>query len=357
MRDSTGTTGTTASTIGVGVIGLGTMGRTHLGAYYAAEADGLPCHVVAVADASADRLAGRAPSSGRGDNVVTASSDQSLLFDPARVRAYADPAALLADPGVRLVSICTPTDSHVDLALAALKAGKHVLVEKPVALRSADVRRLADAARASGLLGMPGMCMRFWPGWTWLRERIRDGTLGPVLSASFQRLGTPPDWSSFYADVARSGGPLVDLHIHDADFIRWCFGEPTEVVSTGSVQHLTTLYRFPNGPKHVIAEGGQDLTPGFGFVMRYIVAFEHATADFDLTRSPTVRLARAGKSEAVEVPVMAAYDAQIRHLVGAITSGSNPDSLRATLGDAARTAALLEAERESLESGRPVRFG
>jgi predicted dehydrogenase len=203
---------------------------------------------------------------------------------------------------------------------------------------------------------MPAMCMRFWPGWVWLRERIRDGTLGSVRSATFQRLGSPPDWSGFYADVERSGGALVDLHIHDADFIRWCFGDPAEVVSTGSVHHVTTLYRFPGGPAHVVAEGGQDLSPGFGFAMRYTVAFEHATADFDLTRSPAVRLSRDGRSQGIEVPVMSAYDAEVRHLVGAIATGSRPESLRASLDDAARTAALLEAERESLASGRLVRF-
>jgi predicted dehydrogenase len=119
------------------------------------------------------------------------------------------------------VSICTPTDSHIELAMTALAAGRHVLVEKPVALRSAEVARLAQAAAPAGRVCMPAMCMRFWPGWEWLKERIEAGEFGRVRSATFQRVGAPPDWSAFYGDYARSGGPLHDLHIHDADFIRF----------------------------------------------------------------------------------------------------------------------------------------
>lgn len=355
-----------AGTIGVGIIGLGFMGRTHLGAVRAAEADGLPCRLVAVADRESARLTGRAAVGGGAGNLRLGSGDQSLLFDPARVRAYDDAAALIADPGVSVVSICTHTDTHVDLAVAALRAGKHVLVEKPVSLRSEEVRRLAAEAARADRLAMPAMCMRFWPGWAWLRERVRDGSLGAVRSATFQRLGVAPDWTPFYADVERSGGPLFDLHIHDADFVRWCFGEPAEVVSTGSPAHVTTLYRFGGsggsglvGPAHVVAEGGQDLSPGFGFVMRYVVAFEKATADFDLTRSPQVRLTRQGRAEAVEVPVLSAYDAEIRHMVGAVEAhgrGEKP-ALRATMEDAALTTALIEAERESLRTRRAVRVG
>jgi predicted dehydrogenase len=228
-------------------------------------------------------------------------------------------------------------------------------VEKPVALASRDVRTLADAARRSGRLCMPAMCMRFWPGWAWLKERIAAGDLGPVRSATFQRLGSPPDWATgFYADVARSGGALVDLHIHDADFVRWCFGPPSEVVSAGGPAHVTTIYRYPGGPGHVVAEGGQDAAPGFGFRMRYVVAFERATADFDLSRAPPLLLHRGGRSEAVPLPAQSGYEAQVRHLLEAVRAGRTDDALAATIDEAVKVAELLEAERESAVTGRPI---
>ncbi len=339
-----------AQPVNVGVIGLGFMGRTHIGAYRSVRQSGLDCRLAAVADADPVRLSGRPAAAGN----LTTSAEQALLFDPTVVRTYSRAVDLLADPGVDLVSVCTHTDTHVDLALAALQAGKHVLVEKPVAIRAGDVARLAQAARAAGRLCMPGMCMRFWPGWVWLRECIRDGRYGPVRSAVFQRLGSPPDWTPFYADLARSGGPLFDLHIHDADFIRWSLGEPAEVVSTGSPHHLTTLYRFPGGPAHVIAEGGQDHTPGFGFKMRYVVVFERATADFDFGRSPRLLLCQAGASEEIPLPAHSAYDQQAQHLVSAIAAGRA--ELDATIDDAVKTTALLEAELRSLQTGAPVRL-
>lgn len=337
-----------ARPIGVGVIGLGFMGATHVRAYQSADAAGYACRIVAVSDRSAERLSGRV--AGAGNLASGAGGEGEKLFDPAVVRTHADAGALLAEAEVELVSICTPTDTHVDLAIAALRAGKHVLVEKPVAIRSSEVRRLAEVARGSDRLVMPAMCMRFWPGWDWLRERVRDGEFGRVLSAAFQRLGSPATWGrEFYGDVSRSGGALFDLHVHDTDFVRWCFGPPVEVVSTGSLSHITTLYRYgENGPRHVAAEGGQDHAPGFGFKMRYIVAFERATADWDLTRTPTLLLCRDGRAEGVDLPRESAYERQARHMLEVVRLGKRSDELRATIEEAVGVTEMLEEEGDGI---------
>ena len=94
----------------------------------------------------------------------------------------------------------------------------------------------------------------------------------------------PGGGGGFYEDDSRTGGALVDLHIHDADFVRWVFGAPDELRSTGTTAHVTTLYRYLDGPAHVVAEGGWDHSPGAPFKMRYVVVFDEATADFDLGR-------------------------------------------------------------------------
>jgi predicted dehydrogenase len=340
-----------APPIGVGIIGLGFMGRTHLAAYRAANEQGFANRLVAVCDSDAARRSGRAVREGNLESSPAAPEER--LFDAGAVRAFQDPSELLADPEVGLVSICTPTDSHVELALAALAAGKHVLVEKPLALRAGALAPLAEAARASERLCMPAMCMRFWPGWSWLAERIAKGTFGPVESAVFARLGSRPGWAKgFYDDPARSGGALFDLHVHDADFVRWCFGAPDSLASAGTLDHVTTLYRFAKGPPHVVAEGGWNHARGFAFRMRYTVVLEEATAEFEFGREPALRLAREGTSEAVALEPGTGYDGEVRHLLGAIAEGRR--ELAATVDEAEALTRMLEAERESLERGTRV---
>ncbi len=329
--------------IRVGVVGLGFMGRTHLGAYRAANELGFANELVAVCDSDPERRAGRAGGQG---NLESNASD-GRMFDPQIVRAYATPAQLFADEQVELVSICTHTDSHVELASAALKAGKHVLVEKPVAVNSTDIARLLEVAEAADTLCMPAHCMRFWPGWDYLKDCIDSGELGPVRSAVFRRLGSPPAWSpDFYASPERTGGALVDLHIHDADFVRHCFGAPERVTAAGTIDHLTAIYHYPGGPAHVVAEGGWDHSAGFAFQVRYVVVFEHATLEFDLARSPRLTISRGGEVSAVELPGGDGYVGEVCHLLSKVKHGAR--DLRVTLREAHELAVMLEDERQQL---------
>lgn len=335
------------ATIGVGVIGLGLMGRTHIQAYEAARRAGFGCKLAAVCDRDTRRLEDRVEVAG---NIERGNASERL-FDPTGVHTFTDPDALLADREVQLVSLCTHTDTHVDLARRALAAGKHVLVEKPVSLDAREIETLAAAARQARRIAMPAMCMRFWPGWSWLKQAIDERTYGAVRSAVFQRLASPPSWSQdFYRDSSRTGGALFDLHIHDADFVHWCFGEPESLVSTGSIDHVTTLYRYSRGPVHVVAEGGWDHSSGFPFRMRYLIVFEKATADFDLARDPVLLLHRDGTSEQVGVEAGTGYECEVRHVLAAITERKS--SISPSLDEAAAVARMLAAERSSLDGHR-----
>ena len=336
-----------AAPIGVGIVGLGYMGRTHMAAYRSAAGAGFANRIVALCDSELARVGGKAFQLGnmekRGSNPFAGLGSVAI---------HAEAAELFADESIQLVSLCTPTDTHVPLALAALAAGKHVLVEKPVALRAREVARLAAAARRAKRLCMPAMCMRFWPGWSWLKDAIDARTFGRVRSAVFRRLGSPPAWSrGFYGNPAKSGGALFDLHVHDADFVRHCFGAPASVVSTGSLDHVTTLYRFASGPEHVAAEGGWDHAGGFPFFMGFTVVFERATAEFALGREPVLALAREGKASAIPLEEGTGYDGEIRHALAVVAGRARP---RATIDEAVGLVRMLEAERKSLASGRPV---
>ncbi|MCL4209284.1 MAG: Gfo/Idh/MocA family oxidoreductase [Phycisphaeraceae bacterium] len=337
--------------IGVGIIGFGLMGRTHAQAY----AIDLRAQLRAIADLNPTRFQ-------RKDVQGNIAGLGAGEIDPATVRLHDSVAALLDDPAVQAVSICTPTATHVDLTIAALRSGKHVMVEKPLGLSSAASRLAVDeASRHPGLVAMPAMCMRFWPGWSWLREIIREEPYGPVQAASFLRMGARPGWSSFYTDPAQSGGAMLDLHIHDADFVRSCFGNPRTVESrpgdedpTGT-DHVVTRYRFDAMPHvEITAEGGWRRDAEAPFVMRFHVRFEQAEAVFDLSQTPVLRLRRGGDDEPVELPPGDGYRYEVRAFLDAIEQGTPVPQV--SMHDGAEAVRLIECERESIRTGRPVNF-
>ncbi|MEM7167343.1 MAG: Gfo/Idh/MocA family oxidoreductase [Planctomycetota bacterium] len=338
--------------IRVGVLGLGFMGTTHFRAYRSAAAAGYACEVVAVCDRRDARRNGSIEGAG---NIGNDGAER--LFEPGEIRGYSKPEELFAAADVDLVSVCTYTDSHVDLACAALESGKHVLVEKPVALQLDGVRKLQAVAASSSGRCMPAMCMRFWPGWTWLRDRVDDASLGPVRRAIFRRVGSPPAWASeFYSDSRRSGSGLFDLHIHDVDFLYSCFGAPQAVKSEGTQSHVTTHYQYDNGPE-VIAEGGW-LEPGTEFCMECEFQFEAGTARFQLGSDIPLTLEQdgvvreIGASDDPRADYETGYDGEVRRIVRCALDPSLP--LPVTLDDAAAVTTLLGMERASMESGASV---
>lgn len=326
--------------VGIGVVGLGFMGRRH--AINAALLDriGVPCSIEAVYSEGVRSPEDLAAPAATGN--IAESSGVSLADVAPRVAPSYE--ALLADPRVGLVIVCTPTPTHVALSVEALRAGKHVLVEKPVALSEQAMRPLIEcAATMPGLVCMPAHVMRFWPGWVDLAGWVDDGRFGRVLSASFQRLGSVPAWNpGFYGDEAESGGALVDLHLHDVDFILRCFGEPDRVAACGGINHVTGVYTYDDGPGHVTAEAGWDQQRGAGFTMRFVVNFERATVDFDLSRLEPLRVVEGDKVTEHPGLVGDGYAGELRAVVEAIAEG-RPGPVG--LDDAARAARVIDRER------------
>lgn len=339
--------------IRAGVVGLGFMGQTHVRAYRDAARDGLPVTLAAVCDADPNRLN---PSVQAAGNI--GSTDAAPLFNPSETSTYTDLDDLLAGDPIDLVSICTHTTTHVDFAIRALNAGKHCIIEKPVALTLAEVERLlpvAQRAQNDGVLCMPAMCMRFWPAWAWIKNAIDSRQYGAVRSAAFTRLGSTPTWAdSFYKDLSKSGGAILDLHIHDTDFVHFCFGPPIEVTSLGDHSHITTLYRFDDGPTHVTAEGCWDRDPAAPFVMRARVDFETASAEFDLSTEQQLTLYMDGSAQPIDVSPLSGWEMQIRAMIEALARGDTSPPI--TIDEAARVMRTIEAERESLRISKPVRI-
>lgn len=339
--------------LGVGVLGLGFMGRTHVPAFGAlADArfgtDALTPRVVAVCDPNVDALI-NTPVSG---NLSTGSGSSLDLAHAAR---YTKVKEFLADPRIEAVSICTPTQTHFDMAWLALEAGKHVLIEKPAVTTAKEARTLADAAIGADRVVMPAMCMRFWPGWPWLKDAIDSKRYGKLKSLVFQRLGTRPAWSTVYGDDRKTGGAIGDLHIHDADIVLWLLGTPSAVASVGTASHVSTQYHYDIKPGLVVtAEGSWDHSPGWNFRIRYCATFERATAEFDLSREQPLMLFRDGKAEAVPLNGGTGYDGEVEHFVNLVDAAMQGKKIKplVTLADAERVATLLDIERASQAAGR-----
>jgi predicted dehydrogenase len=337
--------------IRVGVIGLGSMGYTHLDAY----ARHPLAEVVAVSDQNPRRLAGEITPTGNIEGQA------GTAFDLASARAVADPFNLIDDPEVELVDVCAVTPLHRTLAERALRAGKHVFVEKPLARTADDAEALADLADARpDRVAMVGMCMRFWPGWTWLKQAIDDATLGRLRSLHLDRLAPHPD-TRFTRDGAASGGALLDLHLHDTDFVLHLLDTPRAVTSRGhaavtsAIDHVATQYHFgpPDGNAPVVtATGGWAMAPGFPFTMRYVADFDHATAVYDLAATPPLTLYRQGEAEPIALEPGLGYDHEIDHLLSCIDAGT--PTREATFRQSFEAIRVVEAEAESCRTGRPI---
>ncbi len=336
--------------INVAVVGLGFMGVTHLRAYLQTPG----AHIAAVCDAV------RLPVNGVLQGVTgNVKKSDDINLGP-EVKVYRKLEEVLADPDIDLVDLCTPTPMHAEQAVAALKSGKHVFCEKPMARTSQEARQILEVAQSARGFLMPAMCMRFWPGWNWLKEMVAQKTYGAVRAARFRRVSEMPTWSKQGTYTAGSdlGGALFDLHIHDTDFIQFVFGRPASVYATGSyrpngpVDHVVTQYHYPDGPV-VHAEGNWLLKKGFN--MAYTLYCEGATIDYDLARGENaLQIAEEGK-EPRFIPVAGdGYNEEVAYVIECALQGKRPEIV--TAQDGLSALEICEAEEKSIRTGAVVKL-
>lgn len=341
----------TNRTFNVAIVGLGFMAATHVKAYRQ-----IPeARIHSVCNPSGRCLDGDLTKVGGNINA-----NDPVRLDMTQIKGTREYADLLNNPEIDLIDICTPTLQHPDMLAAALKAGKHVICEKPVARDSNLARKMLEASRAAEgqrLFSMPAMCLRFWPEWAWLKQAIANNTYGKVLSARFRRMAEPPHWGQkHFAQGASSGGALLDLHIHDIDFIQYCFGKPKRLFATGytkytgAIDHVVAQFEVADGAI-VHAEGSWAMAPGFGFSMSYTVNFENATADYDIVRAPDhlLRLFRPGQpAESIKCAGADGYVQELQHILDAIRSGVPPSVV--TMADGLAAIEVCEAEERSIQT-------
>ncbi len=335
----------------IGIVGIGFMGRIHFLAGQKLNGGRVRA------------ICSRDPAKRAGDwrNTRGNFGPEPGYVDLTGITTYERVDQLLADPDIDLIDICTVTDQHAPLALAALKAGKHVIVEKSIALTLADADAMVQAAKNAGKLLMVAHVLPFFPEFRFAAEAIASGRYGRVLAADFKRIISQPDWSADIGDAAKTGGPAVDLHIHDTHFIGLVCGVPQAVFSVGTVEkdavtYLTTSYLYGPGGPAVTCSSGALAMNGRPFVHGYEIYLEKATLTYDSYGIPLTLLSADGQAMQPKVEgsgdPLAAFTQELQAAVEAVQSGQEPALLS---GKLARDAlALCHCEIESVKTGQPV---
>ncbi|HEY8317717.1 MAG TPA: Gfo/Idh/MocA family oxidoreductase [Amnibacterium sp.] len=315
---------------GVAIVGTGRMAAAHAAAWRTLEPD---AEVLAVVSERTARA----------------------LADAPRARATIDLDAVLADPAVEVVSICTPTDSHVRLALRALDAGKHVLLEKPLASTVEEGEALLRRAAAGPGLLMVAHVVRFFPGYAAVRDLVRRGELGEVAEVRAARLSSDPDRPAWLQDEARSGGLLVDLAVHDFDQLLLLLGPAVRVTSAPVDEGVEAVVEHAGGGRGTVRVGW-DLPPERPFETDLEVRGDRGRAHyaFRAGQPPRSELRVETRSSAslTEVDPGDPYAVEVADFLTHVREGSTP--VHGAVPDALAALRLGLAARESLLTGRPV---
>ncbi len=260
----------------VGIAGLGFMGWIHWLAYQ--KTPGV--EVAAICTPEANRRAGD------WRDIKGNFGPPGEQVDLSGIRTYERLEELFADEEIDMVDICLPPAMHCEAIVAAAKSGKHVLSEKPLALNVEQCDQAVAACDAAQKLLLVGQVLPFFTEFQFARETIVSGEYGKLLGGSFKRVISDPQWLNGFYDPNKIGGPLFDLHVHDAHFIRLLFGMPTGVYSSGRmregvVDYCNSIFQFEAPDLVVSSTCGVINQQGRPFMHGYEIHLERATIQFD----------------------------------------------------------------------------
>jgi len=322
----------------IGILGSGFMGTTHARAY--AKIPGVS--IAAVSSRNLDRA--------------------EKLAKEVGARATIDNRSIIDDPSIEAISNTLPTHLHAETTLTALKAGKHVLLEKPFALNAADCDDMIATAKETGRTLMVAHVLRFWGEYVSLVELVHSGKLGKPISAVAARLSQLPAWADWFLNPVWSGGAVLDLCVHDFDALNWLFGTPKSVYARGQELkpglwndiHALVDYGGANG----FVEGSESMPQGYPFTAAMRVLCESGLVEFifraggvsvEMGGGASLMVHEAGKAYPLTAKPGDAYDNQASYFVDCLRKGIKPT--RGTPEQARIAVATANAARRSLENG------
>lgn len=325
----------------VAILGAGFMGATHARAYCA-----LPGVEIAAI---------YAPS---GERAVPLAAEVGSRWSD-------DLAAVIADGAVDAVDVCLPTAEHRRATEAALDAGKHVLLEKPIALTAEDADALVARAAAGDRVVMVAHVLRFWPEYVAIRERIAAGEVGRPRSGFASRRQPFPAWSALFARADLTGGAVVDMMVHDFDALNWIFGAPRAATArgernprSGGFDQVQVVVDYDGAS--ALVDGGMTMPGSYPFSSRLEVLGERGALEYRFRAGGRGVESGVGENELtafpnegdpvrVTPPQTDPYVAEIAYFVDCLRTGRSAE--RATPADARQALRVALAARASLERG------
>jgi predicted dehydrogenase len=328
--------------IRVAVLGAGFMGGAHGKAYAAME----EVEVAAVYAPRPDRA--------------------EPLAEQLGSRWTDDLQGILADPAIDAVDVCLPTLEHRRVTEAALDAGKHVLLEKPIAMTLVDADALVERAASTDRTFAIAHVLRFWPEYVEIARRVHSGEAGAPRSGFASRRQPFPAWSPLFARADLTGGAVIDMMIHDFDALNWVFGAPLAVTArggvnprSGGIDQVQVLIDFAGGATALV-DGGMTLPESYPFSSRLEVLCEREALEYTFRAGGRSLEMGAGVNELTVFPSDGEphrlqpeqadpYHAECAWFVDCIRTGAPAE--RATPADARLALAVALAARESAERG------
>lgn len=356
----------------IGIVGIGFMGWTHFAASTRVTPSGKPgasklkqAAVTAICTRSPEKLAGDWTS------IQGNFGPRAPHLDLTKISAYDDYEELIADPDVDVIDICLPNDQHEAVAIAALNGGKHVIVEKPIAIDPKAADRMLNAAAKSGKQLVVAHVLPFIPEFRYAHQLVESLQYGKLRAAHFRRVISAPKWSGDMSDFRKLGGWGIDLHIHDNHLLTVLCGVPKQVFSRGIledglVNHVHSSYVFEDPSLTVTSVSGGIAADGAQFAHGYELYFENATVlyaggtlggvgvvDRPLTLVTGGKVTQPKLKGATEW--CSAFTAELQSAVDGILAEKVPTGLT---GETARTALrICYAEAKSIASGKLVSVG
>ncbi len=343
--------------IRVGIAGLGFMGMVHYLSYQKLRG----VKVGAICEQNRKRLDG--DWRGIQGNFGPAGTQMDL----SGVATYDNLDDMLADESLDLIDVTLPPSLHADVAVAALKRGKHVFCEKPMALAPRDCRRMNAAALKADRRLLIGHVLPFFPEYAWALKAVRSGRYGKLLGGEFRRVISDPNWLAHFWKPEVIGGPMLDLHVHDAHFIRLLFGMPRSLHTVGRMrgdlcEHWHTVFDYPDAS--VAATSGTINQQGRSFEHGFEIHLEKATLAFCFSVyggggrylcEPTI-LDSKGKAKPAKLTdgdPMDAFAAELRHVARCVRTGEDAGPLEPAPAEDAIL--LCQKQTESLRKRKPIK--
>ncbi|HTU27064.1 MAG TPA: Gfo/Idh/MocA family oxidoreductase [Pirellulales bacterium] len=347
-------------TLKVGIAGIGFMGMIHYLAWQRIKG----AKVTAISTRDPKKLAGDWRS------IKGNFGPPGEQMDLSGISTYSELGDLLNDPSIDLVDVCLPPYRHAEVTIAALKAGRHVLCEKPITLDSRSASKMMRAAEGAGRQLLVAHVLPFLGEYAAAHKLVTSGKYGKLLGGHFKRMISEPKWIADFFDPARAGGPMIDLHIHDAHFIRLLCGMPKAVFTTGRMrgavaEQFTTQFLFDDPRLAVTASSGVIAQPGRSFTHSFEINLEKATLVYDFAvvgdeprlNIPLTVFTNDGKSTQPALPAsgpLAAFEDELAEAARSIRTGRISSLLS---GEMARDALLIcEKQTSSLAAGRQVKI-